>query len=103
MQHLNLLCNDDIGFILIAKLHVDAVRDLNIQARGGTMTEEDFDIIQAHGGTMKVYDGTSTRDIDLDAVDIQTTYVRIRTGPQTDNFTVNCMLDCLVANMKRRV
>ena len=87
MQYLNLCGNVERSDLEVhAKMDHNVVTDLNINPVEKTMV---------------VYDINSTRNIQLSYVRIQPTNVIIISGPQTVETTLDCMLDCLVAIMRR--
>ena len=97
MQYITIFCNDNTDFVVHAKMDLYVVRHIDSHDLAKHMN------IHVLAKRMQVYDSTSIRDIELEAVDFSTTHIRIETMPQTNNFTVDFMLDCLVANMKRFV
>lgn len=77
--------------VILAKLQLPAIAELDVRAERNSEK------------VMVVSDDTSTRLVTLHTVLVRLAYVIIETLPQTDAYTVECILDCVVKAMRRGV
>ena len=77
--------------VILAKLLLPAISELDVRAERNSEK------------VMIVSDDTSTRIVNLRIVRVQPDYTMIETMPQTDAYTVECILESLAKAMRRGV